>query len=174
MSSFNKLANLHSVFFKKAANPDFNPRLPAYKSKEPTQGGSEPYEGRNGPLTPFTGDRYNQDQVRRQLGIQVGAGGVGKMLSHVASKGISGIPGGMAAAIPNVMAAGAAFKPDMPGLARKALNAPKPLKPVNLNAPNPEPIGTASYYTQHPRDIPNNAQDPFGGNPFPPKKLGRP
>ena len=173
MRSFNKLANLHSVFFKKAANPEFTPRLPAYKSKNPTQGGSELYEGHNGPLTPFTNERYNQDQVRRQLGIATAAGGLGKMVGSVAKGGISGLPGGIAAAIPNAMAAGSAFSKDMPRMARAALNAPKP---VNLNAQNPMPqdnpaksLGrdNSKYYA----DTPASG---FGGGAVPPNKLGRP
>ena len=165
MSSFNKLANLHRVFFKRAANPSL--------TGSGWPGGSEPYEGHNGPLTPFTGDRYNQDQVRRQLGIHAATSGAGKFLSHVTSKGISGIPGGMAAAIPNVMAAGAAFKKDMPGLARKALNAPKP---VNLNAPNPMPEDNPARSLGRDNSKYNAATpaNGFGGGEMPPKKLGRP
>ncbi len=112
MSSFNKLANLHSVFFKRAGLPEAVQPPSSYYNKK-------------GPLTlPFDtpaiprNSRFNEDQVRRQLGIATAAGGAGKMLSHVASKGISGIPGGMAAAIPNVMATGAAFKKDIPGMSR--------------------------------------------------------
>ena len=168
MRSFNKLANLHSVFFKKAADP--------------TQGAPAADKYRKGPLTPFAGalgipSEYTQDQVRRQLGIASAAGGAGKMISHMAGRGISGIPGGMAAAIPNVMAAGSAFKPDMPGLARKALNAPKPPQPVHLIAPNPLPedhpidrIGRNRNF-----DYRGGSSATFGGGNAPvPNKLGRP
>jgi hypothetical protein len=114
MRSFNKLANLHSVFFKKAGPGPGGPEIPPSS-----------YYNKKGPLTlPFDtpaiprNSLFNEDQVRRQYGIATAAGGAGKMLSHVASKGISGIPGGMAAAIPNVMAAGSLFKKDIPSISK--------------------------------------------------------
>ena len=116
MRNFTKLANLHRVFFKRAGGGPGGPEIP-----------QSAYYNKKGPLTlPFDipalgiprNSLFNEDQVRRQYGIATAAGGAGKMLSHVASKGVSGIPGGMAAAIPNVMAAGSLFKKDIPVISK--------------------------------------------------------
>jgi len=107
MSSFNKLANLHRVFFKKAADP--------------TQAVPAADKYRKGPLTPFAGamgipSEYTQDQVRRQQGIAQGGLAASKLVNNVARG--SGIPSGLMAATPHLMGAAASFKKDIPGMSR--------------------------------------------------------
>lgn len=97
MRSFNKLANLHMLFFKRA----------------------EPQQELNGPLTPLAGQmgipaKYDQDQVRRQMGIAQGGLAANKLVNNV-SRG-SGIPSGLMAATPHLMGAAASFKKDIPGM----------------------------------------------------------
>lgn len=113
MRSFNKLANLHSVFFKKAANPTQGISAADHYRMES--------KGRNGPLTPFARamgipEKYDQDQVRRQQGIAQGGLAASKLVNNVA-KG-SGIPSGLMAATPHLIGAAASLKKDIPGMSR--------------------------------------------------------
>ena len=144
MRSFNKLANLHRVFFKKAGpgdtGLDFN-KVRQNIGQAVNDGVNKAVDAGSAFASRQGLGQSQQDNFRRNLGAQMGAGAGNNFLGHMMNPRNGGNPI-LAAAnrnvmVPGAMAAGAAA-PDVKKMMSNVFKSPK-ASPDNFNDVNNAP-----------------------------------